>query len=341
MNVKAKKVKAQKAKAMRKPSAIETLMPRMVGGRISEMATYSDLFENTPDAILLLDAETLAVADLNPAARAAFGSAFAEGSPFPDWAEPRARSSLRASLHVLRASRKVGPPFDCAFPAPAGATSTFEINACLLRLGDYGEVIQVIAKDVTKARADAEALHAAHAELDQLSRTDAMTGLHNFRALQARLVEEHERARRYQKPFAVILCDIDHFKKYNDQNGHPEGDKALRQVAKVLQARARQTDFVARYGGEEFVVLCPEVTAEQAHLLAESLRACVEKEVFPFGYRQPLGKVTLSLGVAAFPSDGATSAEVLGAADKALYESKAGGRNRVSLFAGGGKKKAA
>lgn len=320
-------------KPKRVPSCAEKLLPQIVGGKLSEMATYSDLFENTPDAIFLLDCETLGVLDHNPAARKALGLTADEidGHELGQWVDAETKAALGKNLRHLQVERKTVAPFDCVLHAAHHARLTFEISACRLKIADYCQVIQVIAKDVTEARASAAALVRANAELDQLSRTDAMTGLFNFRSLKARIAEEHERARRYGKPYAVILCDIDHFKNYNDQNGHPEGDKALQKAAAVLKARARTTDFVARYGGEEFVVLCPEVSAAQAEKLAEALRQGVEREEFAHGAKQPLGRLTISLGVAGFPKSGTTAEQVLEAADAALYKSKEGGRNRVTV----------
>jgi diguanylate cyclase (GGDEF)-like protein len=144
------------------------------------------------------------------------------------------------------------------------------------------------------------------------------------------LEKEHARSERYQAQYSVIFCDVDHFKNYNDTNGHPAGDEALKTVASVLKNRVRKTDLCARYGGEEFVVLCPNTSKEDALVLAETLRKAIETLKFAFGEKQPLGKVTISMGVATFPVHGATSKQVLQAADQSVYVSKHEGRNRVT-----------
>jgi diguanylate cyclase (GGDEF)-like protein len=144
--------------------------------------------------------------------------------------------------------------------------------------------------------------------------------------------KEHSRATRHKKSYSIIHCDVDHFKNYNDKNGHVEGDKALIKTAAALQSRARLSDVVARYGGEEFVVLCPEVDGEAAKSMAEALRKKVASEKYFHGEKQPLGFVSISVGVASYPHDGSTQEEILKHADEALYEAKSGGRNQVRVF---------
>ena len=163
-----------------------------------------------------------------------------------------------------------------------------------------------------------------HAEdLEKLSVTDGLTGLVNHRALMQRLKEESTRANRTERPFCVIMADVDHFKSYNDEFGHPAGDEVLKQVARILQEATRTVDCVARYGGEEFSALLPETSADGALAVAERMRANVEAAKFE-------GRsITLSLGVAEFPMDATTGEKIVAVADKALYEAKRSGRNRV------------
>jgi two-component system, cell cycle response regulator len=122
---------------------------------------------------------------------------------------------------------------------------------------------------------------------------------------------------------------VDYFKKYNDTNGHPEGDKVLVTLGRIFTDSLRASDTVARYGGEEFVLILPETTRENALHIAENLRKNVFDHPFPGGETQPLGRVTISLGVATFPEDGADGASITERADKALYEAKKNGRNRA------------
>lgn len=160
-------------------------------------------------------------------------------------------------------------------------------------------------------------------ELERLSVTDGLTGLTNHRALMQRLQEEAMRSARSKHPFAVIMGDVDHFKQYNDDFGHPAGDEVLKRIAAVLRDATRAIDCVGRYGGEEFAVLLPETDAAGAMEVAERIRARVAGEGFPNR------TMTMSIGVAEFPRDGERPEMVVAAADAALYEAKRAGRNRV------------
>jgi diguanylate cyclase (GGDEF)-like protein/PAS domain S-box-containing protein len=133
-------------------------------------------------------------------------------------------------------------------------------------------------------------LEAANALLHSLATTDGLTGLKNHRAFQERLVEEFERARRYEAPLSVILLDVDQFKQYNDTYGHQEGDRVLKILADVMCNVARETDYLARYGGEEFVILLPNTGREGALRAAERYRSALEAHAWP------LRSVTASLG---------------------------------------------
>jgi len=158
---------------------------------------------------------------------------------------------------------------------------------------------------------------------------DGLTGTLNKRAFQRRLGEEIHLAERQHQPLSLLLLDIDHFKNYNDTSGHLEGDEVLRRIGSLLRAGVREDDAVARYGGEEFVILYPSATKAQALKAAEAVRQAVEAERFTHGARQPLGRVTISGGVATFPEDSRSSVDLIRAADQALYEAKAAGRNRI------------
>jgi len=169
----------------------------------------------------------------------------------------------------------------------------------------------------------------SQAELERLSVTDALTGLYNRRYLMGTLASEAQRSRRLRRPFSVLLADVDHFKQYNDTQGHPAGDAALVKVADILRKQTRAVDCVARYGGEEFLVVLLETTVTTAALVAERIRARVAAEPFDGG------RMTISIGVAECPAHGDTPESLIAGADAALYEAKDGGRDRV--VAAGGK----
>ena len=163
----------------------------------------------------------------------------------------------------------------------------------------------------------------------ELSIRDGVTGLFNHRHLMELVQSEFERVDRYQKPFSLLMIDIDHFKRVNDEHGHPAGDEVLQEMANVLRQELRAVDAVGRYGGEEFLILLPETPHEEARQTAERVRAEVAAHVFR-AESVPL-RVTISVGVATAPADAAgTWTAVIGEADKALYRAKMAGRDRVA-----------
>lgn len=176
-------------------------------------------------------------------------------------------------------------------------------------------------------------LHAEHVKTIQTQAiTDGMTGLYNYRYFRSLLHQEIKRAKRYQRPLAMLMLDIDHFKKYNDAYGHQAGDAILKQVAYLIKSTVRDVDHVIRYGGEEFVTLLPETLAFDAAEIAERIRKTVANYPFLHRENQPLGVVSLSIGVAAYPHDAETDVELIEHADMALYSAKEDGRNRTKLF---------
>lgn len=175
---------------------------------------------------------------------------------------------------------------------------------------------------------------AQHQQTRALSITDALTGLHNRRHFNERYAAEFMRAARYGRPLSVLLIDIDHFKKFNDEHGHLVGDKVLKLTAKVLEENIRTADLLARYGGEEFVLVLPEIDKEHARQVAEKLRRAIEHTHFPKEESQPFGHLTASFGLAAFPEDARAEDALLKLADEALYRAKANGRNRVEAAEG-------
>ncbi len=175
-----------------------------------------------------------------------------------------------------------------------------------------------------------ETTRADNVRLEHLATTDPLTGLLNRRALSDRLTTEMERALRYDTSVALLLVDLDHFKRVNDTYGHLAGDGVLRTVAELLTEQARSSDLVARYGGEEFLIVLPETDDAGAHVLAERMRERVAEHAFRAWEDGPTLQLTASIGIATFPSERIESVEDLFArADRALYRAKADGRDRV------------
>ena len=174
------------------------------------------------------------------------------------------------------------------------------------------------------------AVAAQHAIEEQRKKAmhDALTGLPNREAYQQRLEQEVHRLQRYGNKLSLMVCDIDLFKRINDNYGHLAGDKVLKIIAKSLQVNLRDSDFIARFGGEEFVCLMPETSKEDAKMVAEKLRKKIEGS--PFNFKKEPVQITISFGISEF-AEGDSADEVFERADKALYKAKENGRNQVVL----------
>jgi len=190
------------------------------------------------------------------------------------------------------------------------------------------ELLSVLVNQVAVALDNARLFK----EVEQLSITDQLTNLYNYRYFMLRLKEEITRAERFHHFMALLMVDIDYFKYYNDTLGHQMGNMVLKQLSLVLQSSVRDIDIVARYGGEEFGIIIPEVSKEQAYLCGERIRRNIERYPFPQAIIQPGGKLTASVGISTYPDDARTVEELIRKADIALYEAKNAGRNRVKLF---------
>ncbi len=161
----------------------------------------------------------------------------------------------------------------------------------------------------------------------QLAYLDGLTGIFNRRFFELRIAEELERARRFNTGMAVVMVDIDQFKRLNDEFGHLLGDEVLRQVSSIFHQQLRKIDVVCRYGGEEFAILLAQTNQQHAIGVAEKLRRMVEAWQFPGVPRA----VTISVGAATCPDHGVTRDELVKAADLGLYAAKQAGRNRVCM----------
>jgi diguanylate cyclase (GGDEF)-like protein len=181
--------------------------------------------------------------------------------------------------------------------------------------------------EMLKAVADQAAVAVNKAQLWDMAVTDSLTGLYVRRYFMVKLQEEIHRAERYGKRLSVIMADLDRFKKINDTYGHDAGDRALRTISQFLQKNIRDVDAIARYGGEEFVMLIPDADKEAAYCLAQRLREELAKVKF-----EDLPPITISLGIATFPSDSTDIEELIKKADAAMYEAKQKGRNRVVKY---------
>ena len=235
----------------------------------------------------------------------------------------------RDGLELLRSARAE----DCHTPViflTADSSERIDVAAMEAGASDYlvkGEITpRVLERSIRYSLKLGEAMR----ELRLLATRDALTGVLNRRAFDALLAGESDRARRLGRPLAMVVLDLDHFKKINDTHGHPAGDAVLATVARVLESEVRSIDKVARIGGEEFAVLLMEMDADGGFAVAKRLVAAVRGRPVVVNGGSPLA-VTISAGVAALPVHGGTDGAFLTAADKALYTAKHDGRDRAVL----------
>jgi diguanylate cyclase (GGDEF)-like protein len=257
-----------------------------------------------------------------------------EGGRFPATTQPWASILADSCTAIERDLRS------------SSASKFFKESASRLciPLISFGQTLGILALDSTEANAFSDgdqqslesvadicatAIQNAHYvdRVKQLAYLDGLTGIFNRRFFEMRIMEEIERARRYKTGMAVIMADIDEFKRLNDEFGHVLGDEVLRQVCSVFHQQLRKVDVVCRYGGEEFGILLAQVNGQQALAVAEKLRKMVECWQFPGVPRT----VTISAGAATFPEHGTSRDALVKAADSALYNAKQTGRNRVCL----------
>jgi len=183
------------------------------------------------------------------------------------------------------------------------------------------EILHIIASQA--------AISLENAKLFDLATTDGLTKLFVHRYFQLMLEQEIQHARRYNRPFSLIMIDIDDFKRFNDTYGHQLGDEVLRSVGRVIRKITRTVDISARYGGEEFVTILPETDVNKGLIAADKIRKCIEEIEIP----HEAGKlhVTVSMGLAVFPYHAQDKDDLIKSADTALYVSKREGKNRVTV----------
>ena len=289
-------------------------------------ARFRLVAQNTADLVTQLDANGRRVF-ASPASVDLLGYQPEEllgGSPL-DQVHPEDRETLSSALQALSNGEAV-PPLQYRMRRRDGTYVWVETQG--RPLGPNQGVILAV-RDITMRKLVEDQLAEASRNLMLLATTDGLTGLHNRRSFDETLAKEYARCAREQKPMALLLMDIDHFKKFNDCYGHQEGDDCLKLISRQLQQHTRRpADFAARYGGEEFAVILPATNEAGASHFAEKCRKAIEDLRVPHR-GSPLGIVTVSFGGACeVPAHGSVE-ELLRKADKALYQAKSAGRNRV------------
>jgi len=227
-------------------------------------------------------------------------------------------------------------PYLFRFPHYRPITGTAEHmyqNSTIIPLPNTkGEVtnICVIVYDVTDTAVNKIAQQIATEKLKNLSRTDHLTALYNRGYWEQRLIQEFKRFERYQSPCSLIMMDIDHFKRVNDNYGHPTGDEVIRQVSRAIREQVRDLDIPGRYGGEEFGIILTNTPSDGACVFAERLRQKIERMVVHFDGKDI--HFTISLGVCTLNDSYKSYKEWLEKTDQGLYRSKEGGRNRYTFM---------
>jgi len=168
----------------------------------------------------------------------------------------------------------------------------------------------------------------------ELSIRDGLTGLFNHRYTQERLSEEFARARRFERELSILFMDVDNFKFYNDAHGHQAGDVILETIGELMSNVSRESDVVSRWGGEEFIIIAAETNKKQACALAEKIRLLIAGHDFPHAAEQPLGKISISIGVSTISEVTKYAEDLVKLADNAVYFAKDHGRNRTVFCSG-------
>lgn len=249
-------------------------------------------------------------------------------------ANPAVQADIDGRERIFGFNRIEGLPFVVAYGFDrALALQDWKRRAIELGFGYFAllGLALLAARAHWSMRLQRDELIASRAILHELSMRDPLTGLYNRRFLDASLSRELARAERDRQPLAIIMLDIDFFKRVNDRFGHAAGDEVLRGLAELLTRGARKSDLICRYGGEEFLAVMPNMSKEHALERAESWRRQLEQ--MPVDHAGVKISITLSAGVAVFPEHGDTPGLLVTRADEMLYRSKQEGRNRVSVFA--------
>lgn len=279
---------------------------------------YRRLFETSRDGILILDADTAQITDVNPFLIRMLGYSYKDFLQKKLW-EVGLFKDIESSRSAFSELQKKGYVRYKDLPLQTKDGRTIDVEfVSNVYLVNMRKVIQCNIRDITEQKRMEE-------KLKKLSTKDNLTGFYNRRKFKEIIRIEIERVKRYNQPLSIIMFDIDHFKKVNDKYGHGAGDSVLKAIADIVRNNIRKIDYLFRWGGEEFLILSSETQLDKAHALAERIRKAIESYKF-----KKVGKITVSFGVTEF-KERDTQDSFIKRADDAMYKAKEKGRNRVEV----------
>ena len=294
---------------------------------------YRRLFEAAQDGILILDATSGAITDVNPFLIHLLGYSRDEFIGKRLW-EVGAFKDVEASkdaFEILKKTKYIRYK-DLPLRAKSGKLIQVEFVSNVYMEGEE-KVIQCNIRDITERKVARDALLKNQHLLREQSIRDHLTGLYNRRYLEEILERELHRALREKSPLGLIMLDLDHFRHFNNNYGHTSGDAILKEIGIILTNHIRKDDISSRIGGDEFIILLPDASKNVTQKRAERFLEQTRKIQFSYKGNAVKG-ITASFGVAVFPEDGADSPSLLIAADEALYHAKREGRDRISVANG-------
>jgi diguanylate cyclase (GGDEF)-like protein/PAS domain S-box-containing protein len=291
---------------------------------------YRMLFESAGDAIFIHDPQEQILA-VNHLAIERLGYTHAELLVMKASQVDSAAEGQHTKDRVSRLMEQGHLSFETVHQRKDGTFVPTEVKSQRITW-DGQPAIMSICRDITTRKEAEEKTQALNVELERLAMTDFLTNLFNRRYFMQRSVDEFKRAHRNGQPLAMLMLDIDHFKKVNDAFGHEAGDLALQQVAAALKSSVREIDMLGRMGGEEFAVLLPNTLLPDAALLGERIRLSITNLSLQTAGGALIGTITISVGAAAFSAEMASIDDLLRNADTAMYHAKNSGRNRVEMY---------
>ena len=294
---------------------------------------YKTLLESTKAIPWRVDWRTMQFSYIGPQIEPLLGWAPSSWVTIEDWAARIHPEDRDYVVNFCVAQSKAGTDHEADYRAltkDGGYVWIRDVVHVVRNASGEVEALVGFMFDISERKRTEEQLIQLQKELEELSFKDGLTGVANRRMFDSVIDVEWTSARRNCQPLSLIFLDIDYFKQYNDHYGHIKGDECLKCVAQVLsRAATRPRDFFARFGGEEFVVLLPEINAQGATVVAEKIRTAVESYPFAGRHTQPGGQLTVTLGLATYPTNSEEGLELVDLADRALYLGKQQGGNRV------------